>query len=130
MKIKTAELIRAPLDFGVAKALSMDVEIIEYGGRPVLRFEHKLFHPSTEGDEVIDIMEREGIAAWLDFDGKTWRAADKRWTLADPDSEELARMSEPCSGPTLRIAVCRCFVASKLGDEVEVPDELVQGDLK
>lgn len=28
-------------------------------------------------------------------------------------------------GPTPLIAAMRCFVASKLGDEVEVPDELL-----
>ena len=28
-------------------------------------------------------------------------------------------------GPTALIAAMRCFVASRLGDEVEVPEELV-----
>lgn len=139
MKIKTTDLIRAPLDWAMAKALGYDCQFDDEVSGPWLVPQNGYLHdemplanfsPSTRNHTVIDIMEREGIAAWLDFDGKTWRAADKRWTLADPDSEELARMSEPCSGPTLRIAVCRCFVASKLGDEVEVPDELVQGDLK
>lgn len=126
MKIKTTDLIRAPLDWAVARALGEVSDDIDDFCMSV----EGEYACSTQGSEVIDIMEREGIAAWLDFDGKTWRAADKRWTLADPASEELARMSEPCSGPTLRIAVCRCFCAAKLGDEVEVPDELVQGDLK
>lgn len=139
MKIKTTDLIGPPLNWAVAKARYRDgrrIEVPEHlritrvenypGSGDVCGMGFFRFAPSTEGDTVIDIMEREGIAAWLDFDGKTWRAADKRWTLADPDSEELARMSEPCSGPTLRIAVCRCFVASKLGDEVEVPDELLE----
>ena len=29
-------------------------------------------------------------------------------------------------GPTPLIAAMRCFVASKLGDEVDVPDELIK----
>lgn len=29
-------------------------------------------------------------------------------------------------GPTPLIAAMRCFVASKLGDEVEIPEELVK----
>lgn len=33
----------------------------------------------------------------------------------------------PFTGPTPLIAAMRCYVASKLGDEVEVPDELVEG---
>lgn len=32
-----------------------------------------------------------------------------------------------CAGPTPLIAAMRCYVASKLGEEVEVPDELVKG---
>jgi hypothetical protein len=34
---------------------------------------------------------------------------------------------EPCSayGPTPLIAAMRCYVASKLGDEVDVPEELM-----
>ncbi len=31
-----------------------------------------------------------------------------------------------CYGPTPLIAAMRCYVASKLGDEVEVPDELLR----
>lgn len=34
------------------------------------------------------------------------------------------------SGSTPLIAAMRCYVASKLGDEVEVPDELTQGETK
>ena len=30
------------------------------------------------------------------------------------------------TGPTILIAALRCYVASKLGDEVEVPDELLR----
>lgn len=30
-----------------------------------------------------------------------------------------------CAGPTPLIAAMRCYVASKLGDEVDVPEELV-----
>lgn len=29
-----------------------------------------------------------------------------------------------CEGPTPLIAAMRCFVASKLGDEVEIPDDI------
>jgi hypothetical protein len=31
-----------------------------------------------------------------------------------------------CRGPTPLIAAMRCYVASKMGDEVDVPDELVK----
>lgn len=37
---------------------------------------------------------------------------------------EDERIGQVSYGPTLLIAAMRCFVASRLGDEVEVPDEL------
>jgi hypothetical protein len=40
---------------------------------------------------------------------------------ANPDAEGYISMT----GPTPLIAAMRCFVASKLGDEVDVPEELV-----
>ena len=61
------------------------------------------------------------------------------WALGGPiiEREELSRLSCYnhnewgclngdifCEGPTPLIAAMRCYVASKLGDEVEVPEEL------
>ncbi len=37
--------------------------------------------------------------------------------------ESLGDCCDPSVGPTLLIAAMRCYVASKLGEEVEVPDE-------
>jgi hypothetical protein len=42
----------------------------------------------------------------------------------DPDSDEFMAMPDPYHGPTPLIAAMRCYVASKLGDEVEIPEEL------
>jgi len=55
------------------------------------------------------IIEREEIA--IDYDPDVWNAA---------------MYGEPCylSGPTPLVAAMRCFVASKLGDEIEIPKEL------
>lgn len=39
----------------------------------------------------------------------------------------LPRNTRGWYGPTPLIAAMRCYVASKLGEEVEVPDELVKG---
>ena len=41
-------------------------------------------------------------------------------------ASELAKRFCTMRGPTYLIAAMRCFVASRLGDEVELPDELVQ----
>ena len=71
------------------------------------------FHPSTDGAQGVPIMEREHIG--IDFRGfGEWEAWDDK-TM--PALRHLA--------PTLLIAAMRCYVASRLGDEVEIPEELL-----
>lgn len=69
--------------------------------------------PSTDWSQGGPIIEREGIATrrWLE----TGWEADK-WNFKFDERH--------MNGPTPLIAVLRCYVASKLGDEVEVPEEL------
>lgn len=125
MKIKTSELIGPALDWVVATALGHKAGQIKAHG-PVHLFREigyspYQFSPSTTGSEVIEIMEREKIRVepWTDK-ARAWAAlAYKFQGWANPTSEFVF-------GPTLHIAVCRCFVASKLGDEVDVPKELMK----
>ena len=58
-----------------------------------------------------EIIEREGISTM--FHGHDhWTAANLKGTVS-------------AEGPTLLIAAMRCFVASKLGDVVTVPEALL-----
>lgn len=68
--------------------------------------------PSTDWSQGGPIIEREKIGVWPS------ESISGQWG---------ARMLNTyiMYGPTPLIAAMRCFVASKLGDEVEVPDELV-----
>ena len=60
--------------------------------------------------EGIGLMETEvGSGEWESF---KWLNSNKHMPLIE-------------SGPTPLIAAMRCYVASQLGDEVDVPDELV-----
>ena len=46
---------------------------------------------------------------------------------ADPEQRYVASLNQPhkfCFGPTPLIAAMRCFVSSRMGDEVEGPDEV------
>lgn len=52
--------------------------------------------------------------------------------LLDPDdngdrwyASKAGQDEQGCYGPTPLVAAMRCYVASKLGDEVELPEELV-----
>jgi hypothetical protein len=73
---------------------------------------------STDWALAGPIIEREEISLSRDF--ATGRVEWSAWTPAPirDDAEAFGY------GLTLLIAAMRCYVASKLGDEVEVPEEL------
>jgi hypothetical protein len=127
MKIKTAELTGAALDWAVAKAHYTDGRLVDLTeGKTGVRVardprydgsEHShwfTFFPSTYWSQGGPIIEREEIAIVPMAQG--WEA---QYEPSDSTETHLAY------GPTPLIAAMRCFVASKLGDEVEVPDELL-----
>ena len=102
--MKTEELTGAALDWAAAKC---------EGKSHIVNAPDKYFYsPSTDWKIGGPIIEREGIAVWQ-FDDVTWRAMGKD---AVPD---------PMEGATPLVAAMRCYVASKLGDEVEIPEGLV-----
>jgi len=116
MKIKTSELTGAALDWAVAKC---EGKTVTYYGRGLwygiedghdYRWE---WSPSTNWAQGGPIIEEEGISVWV-FDDVTWKAENP-----------FAGAECVYEGPTPLIAAMRCFVASRLGDEVDVPEELV-----
>ena len=93
-----ASLEGAALDWAVAKAIG------EY--KPVAVPPY-----STDWAQGGPIIEREVICIGSGMDAPTWYA-----------NKGLGKYHQ--FGTTPLIAAMRCYVASKLGDEVEVPDEL------
>lgn len=72
--------------------------------------------PSTDWSQGGPLMERDSICV-VGWDDNTRQFhAECHKPYANP---------APSSGPTQLIAAMRCYVASKLGDEVEVPEELL-----
>lgn len=63
------------------------------------------------------IIEREQIGFWPPAGGRT---AGQVWAANYNLDKKKPRMY----GPTPLVAAMRCYVASKLGDEVDVPDGL------
>jgi hypothetical protein len=98
MQVATSELEGAALDWAVGKA----------GGW------HRDYPYSTDWVFGGPIIERERINT-LDH-GSSWNCFYSRGP----------RVGQRWSGPTPLIAAMRCFVSSKLGDTVEVPDELME----
>jgi hypothetical protein len=104
--MKTAELTGAALDWAVAIA---EGNFFWDDDRLCHVTEHgQDFEPSTDWAQGGPIIEREGIALYL--------YGDAEWNAHAGRKESI--------GPTPLIAAMRCYVASKLGDEVEIPTEL------
>ena len=106
--MKTAELTSAALDWAVAKCERLDVSVL---GDSVLLWIGKDsnidYEPSINWAQGGPIIEREGIAL---IPG---------WTAERPGFS--------ADGPTPLIAAMRCYVASKLGEEIDIPTELMEG---
>jgi len=128
MKLKTSELQGAALDWAVAKcelgsnpaAFDRFLSIFQYQNS------HKTGYDwSTNWSLGGLIIEREAISVAADtadmFDSFMWFASVDD-ILVDADEAIGVR------GPTPLVAAMRCHVANKMGDEVEVPDELLQGE--
>lgn len=112
MKIRTSEAKGTVLDWLVAKC---------EGFNYLAELEKGLsFSPSTEWVQGGPIIDREGISLlylYVTDDPFRWAATQKpNIRKVKPDS---------VYGPTLLVAAMRCYVASKLGDEVDVPEELL-----
>lgn len=75
------------------------------------------FEPSTNRAQGGPIMDREKI-------GYCW-SSNGYWHAHQFDAEDEFNSAFYQTGPTPLIAAMRCYVASKLGDTVEVPEELV-----
>lgn len=118
MKIKTNELTDVALDWVVAVCENALDD--HYPGGKVAFF-HAVraangCRYSERWEQGGPIIERERITVSVKHDG-WWRA----WLYDIND--------EPCTyviGPTALIAALRCYVTWKLGEEVEVPEELLK----
>lgn len=117
MKVKTNELSGAALDWAVAKCEGrQEPEVVN--NFAVAWYTWPNTHYSTLWAQGGPIIEREGISIrYSEKDARgAWYAVLGPNRFLSPDHEG--------SGPTPLIAAMRCYVASKLGDEVEIPEEL------
>ena len=77
------------------------------------------YEPSTDWAQGGQIIEREEIGVKRNVpcsDGRQWEAS--------PSITAKGAGGRWGYGPTPLIAAMRCYVASRMGDEVEVPEEL------
>lgn len=126
--IKTSELSGAALDWAVATLEKLPVRrypmgpgtvpywVFDDAYPPKVPYQAigKSYSPSANWDQGGPIIEREGVGIW-----PSEREGNKGQWGARMLNTHIAY------GPTPLVAAMRCFVASKLGDQVDVPDELV-----
>ena len=102
--MKTSELTGAALDWAVWSALGLPATYLDHNGHAA--------NFSTQWAQGGPIIEREIT--------RVENLGDGRWAAYKNSKDETHRLT----GPTPLIAAMRCYVASKLGDEVDVPEEL------
>lgn len=133
MKVKTSEATPIQLNWMVAKATGL-----LDAGRVVVDFEYMSGHdpirlnprpdvyyssaysPTTDAAQAYPIIEREEIGTQRRMPcmrGEEWEANGSVGAKGAGYSHAY--------GPTPLIAAMRCYVASRLGAEVDVPDELI-----
>ena len=71
------------------------------------------------------IIEREKMALWFDGESNDYAASGPLLMNTPTESQAFYGIPLPTHGPTPLIAAMRCYVASRLGDTVEIPEELV-----
>lgn len=108
MKIKTKDLTGPALDW----AVNQIEECCDDPHAPLF---------STNWMQAGPIVEREKIEwQWLPSSHKAHQYGARKPSLSGLNRTFCM------DGPTILIAAMRCYVASQLGDEVEIPDELVE----
>jgi hypothetical protein len=104
MKIKTSELTGAALDWAVARCAGYRLDLVPEDS----------YTPSTDWSQGGPIIERECM------DLLCLEGGDDGWQA----DRYLHTEKVEAYGPTPLIAAMRCYVASKLGDTIDIPEEL------
>ena len=121
--MKTSELTGAALDWAVAKCEGY--EIVRMRGSEITFLDRtddgalneKQIGYSTNWAEGGPIIEHEGMGMWM-YQWNEQGEAEQGWYAEDKDGDHVQ------TGLTPLIAAMRCYVASKLGDNIDIPKEL------
>ena len=123
--MKTSELTGAALDWAVCEATGLLAAYTQFRtGKNFLKVwgvaRNAHLHPSTNWAQGGLIIERELLMIEPVF----WTVEGWHWVAYVLGPNNLDENYEQ-RGPTPLIAAMRCYVASKLGDTVDVPPELL-----
>ena len=113
--MKTAELSGMALNWAVAKAEGITYAVWE--GQVVDKFSNPLLY-HDDWSLAGAIIEREGMGLWM-YHWNEQGEPESGWYAEDKDGDHVH------TGKTPLEAALRCYVASKLGDEVQVPEGVI-----
>jgi Protein of unknown function (DUF2591) len=119
--MKVSALTGSALDWAVAKCEG--AANIRFDGKHTRISTGEYFDPSTDWAQSGPIIEREKLCV-----GYKHQCDPDYCPINDPATNCWARTTAGGYlkyGPTPLIAAMRCYVASKLGDEIEIPKELL-----
>lgn len=120
MKVKTSELDGDALNWAVAKAARIDLGWhYALGGFS--------WDPSNNWSQGGPIIEEAGIS-FREYYRPGTPGHGTFYARVCRESGQIVQWHRKTSstGPTALIAAMRCYVRSELGEEIEVPDELLQ----
>lgn len=129
MKVKTSELSGVQLDYAVAKSIGQQLSNEDYDKQTgVLWFESehewKIWSPSTDWSQCGPLIEKYHINFNSIFDGSNsnlFATIGYRLTISGKNATGAGGKEF-----NYQLATCRAVVAAKLGDEVDIPDELME----
>lgn len=127
--MKTADLIGPALDWAVAKCEGLNPnsdpkvrrQYVGYSGFAEANgFGYAIKHYSTDWAVGGPIIEREGVYLRANDTVTEWAAGALRKNRLDKKPGPLFYAKTPL------VSAMRCYVTTKLGDEVDVPEELLR----
>lgn len=120
-KIKVSEAKGRQLDWLVAECEGHGDRWLSRwreGGDRRFTYCEVVYKYTERPEQMWPIIEREGISVVQDYVTQKWVGAFWHEHL------DFRALSKSAGSPSALIAAARCYVVSKLGEEVEVPDEL------
>lgn len=126
MKIKVSEATPIQLDWLVAKCEYPNSQGMVYCRNDQVETAwHGRYSPSTDWSQGGSIIEREDIS-FRKYHNPKSTAHGTYYAKVCRESGSMVQWSDKrdFTGPTPLIAAMRCYVASKLGGEVEIPEVL------
>ena len=125
--MKTSDLIGPALDWAVELALGTHWSPNGYFCHSITEFNRNPKHAySIDWAQGGQIIEREGIFPTLtDLERNDDGSVSFTRVFRAKTPAQYLEQDEGVYGPTPLVAAMRCLVASKLGDDVEIPQELL-----